>query len=174
MKKRVPKKRPQKVTHSSFELINQYKKCKRVVRSAPRSGTARKPSSTNRSPGRTPRCVVVFCAFAAAALLLLYRCYSSSIRFFLASEEIVPRSTKISRIVFPIRNDERRFVLVNDDDDDQQQQQQQPKIVVFARVFGVVSERDTNAVFGRLKSLLNFFGGFWCLFESTFVQKRKN
>ena len=66
-------------------------------------------------------------------------------------------------------------MLVNDDDDDdQQQQQQQPKIVVFARVFGVVSERDTNVVFGRLKSLLNFFGGFWCLFESTFVQKRKN
>ena len=173
MKKRVPKKRPQKVTHSSFELINQYKKCKRVVRSAPRSGTARKPSSTNRSPGRTPRCVVVFCACSGGASSFVS---SSSIRFFLASEEIVPRSTKISRIVFPIRNDERRFVLVNDDDQQQQQQQQQqqPKIVVFARVFGVVSERDTNAVFGRLKSLLNFFGGFWCLFESTFVQKRKN
>ena len=63
-------------------------------------------------------------------------------------------------------------MLVNDDDEDDQQQQQQP--IVFARVFGVVSERDTNAVKGRLKSLLNFFGGFWCLFESTFVQKRKN
>jgi len=50
-------------------------------------------------------------------------------------------------------------VLVNDDDDDDDQQQQQQPIV-FARVFGVVSERDTNAVKGATEKSFELFWWF--------------
>ena len=50
-------------------------------------------------------------------------------------------------------------MLVNDDDDDDDQQQQQQPIV-FARVFGVVSERDTNAVKGATEKSFELFWWF--------------
>jgi len=50
-------------------------------------------------------------------------------------------------------------VLVNDDDDDDDDQQQQQPIV-FARVFGVVSERDTNAVKGATEKSFELFWWF--------------
>ena len=61
-------------------------------------------------------------------------------------------------------------MLVNDDDDDDDDQQQQQPIV-FARVFGVVSERDTNAVKGATEKSFELFWWFLVPLREHFCTK---